>query len=74
MSDLERNKKTVVAFFTRAFNDHEPDDAVAKHVGSQYIQHNPDTPDGAAAFIESTKKLIKMSQSQRGDQASHCRR
>jgi predicted SnoaL-like aldol condensation-catalyzing enzyme len=58
MSDLERNKKTVVAFFTRAFNDHEPADAVAKYVGSQYIQHNPDTPDGAAAFVESTKKLI----------------
>jgi hypothetical protein len=26
MSDLEFNKRTVVAFFTRAFNDHEPDD------------------------------------------------
>ena len=58
MSDLERNKKTVVAFFTRAYNDHEPEDAVAKHVGSRYIQHNPDTPDGAAAFIESTKGWI----------------
>ena len=58
MSELESNKRTVVAFFTRAYNDHEPDDAVAKHVGSQYIQHNPDTPDGAAAFIESTKGWI----------------
>ena len=58
MSDLERNKKTVVAFFTRAFNDHKPDDAVAKYMGSQYIQHNPDTPDGTAAFVESTKTLI----------------
>jgi predicted SnoaL-like aldol condensation-catalyzing enzyme len=61
MSDLERNKETVVAFFTRAFNDHEPADAVAKYVGSQYIQHNPDTPDGAAAFVESTKKFIAQS-------------
>jgi len=58
MADLERNKQTVVAFFTRAFNDHEPADAVAKYVGSKYIQHNPDTPDGAAAFVESTEKLI----------------
>jgi predicted SnoaL-like aldol condensation-catalyzing enzyme len=58
MTDLEHNKSAVVAFFTRAFNDHEPDDAVAKYVGSQYIQHNPDTPDGPAAFAESTKKLI----------------
>ena len=46
MSELESNKRTVVAFFTRAYNDHEPADAVAKYVGSQYIQHNPDTPDG----------------------------
>jgi predicted SnoaL-like aldol condensation-catalyzing enzyme len=58
MANLERNKQTVVAFFTRAFNDHEPADAVAKYMGSRYIQHNPDTPDGAAAFVESTKKLI----------------
>ncbi len=61
MGDLEKNKQTVVAFFTRAFNDHEPADAVAKYVGSQYIQHNPDTPDGAAAFVENTKKLIAQS-------------
>lgn len=61
MSDLERNKKTVVEFFTRAFNDHDPADAVAKYVGLQYIQHNPDTPDGAAAFVEGTKKLIAQS-------------
>jgi predicted SnoaL-like aldol condensation-catalyzing enzyme len=58
MTDLEHNKRAVVAFFTLAFNDHEPDDAVAKYVGSQYIQHNPDTPDGPAAFAESTKNLI----------------
>lgn len=58
MTDLERNKRNVVEFFRRAFNDHQPDDAVAKYVGSQYIQHNPTTPDGAAAFAESTKKMI----------------
>jgi len=61
MSDLESNKKTVVAFFTRAYNDYEPADAVAKYVGSQYIQHNPDTAEGAAAFVESTKQWIAQS-------------
>jgi predicted SnoaL-like aldol condensation-catalyzing enzyme len=61
ISELERNKRTVVAFFTRAYNDHEPADAVAKYVGSQYIQHNPDTPDGPGAFIESTKQWIAQS-------------
>ena len=48
----------MVTFFTHAFNDKQPEDAVAKYAGPQYIQHNPDTPDGAAAFVESTKKFI----------------
>jgi predicted SnoaL-like aldol condensation-catalyzing enzyme len=52
MADLERNKQTVIAFYTRAFNDHQPADAVAKYVGSEYVQHNPDTPNGADAFIQ----------------------
>ena len=65
---LESNKRTVVAFFTRAYNDHEPADAVAKYVGSQYIQHNPDTADGTAAFVESTKHMDRAkSQGERGD-------
>jgi predicted SnoaL-like aldol condensation-catalyzing enzyme len=58
MMNLEKNKETVVAFFTHAFNDKQPEDAVAKYAGPRYIQHNPDTPDGAAAFVESTKKFI----------------
>ena len=58
MSQLEKNKQTVVAFFTHAFNDHEPADAVAQYVGSQYIQHNPDTPDGADAFVKDTLDFI----------------
>jgi predicted SnoaL-like aldol condensation-catalyzing enzyme len=61
MTNLEKNKQTVVAFFTQAFNDKQPEDAVAKYVGPHYIQHNPDTPDGAAAFVEATKKLIAQS-------------
>jgi predicted SnoaL-like aldol condensation-catalyzing enzyme len=61
MTQLEKNKKTVLAFYTRAFNDHEPADAVAQYVGSQYIQHNPDTPDGADAFVKSTLDFIARS-------------
>jgi predicted SnoaL-like aldol condensation-catalyzing enzyme len=58
MSNLERNKQTVIAFYTRAFNDHKPADAVARHVGSEYIQHNPDTPNGADAFIQAAEGFI----------------
>jgi predicted SnoaL-like aldol condensation-catalyzing enzyme len=58
MSDLEHNKQTVIAFYTRAFNDQQPADAVAKYVGPEYIQHNPDTPSGTTAFVQSTTDLI----------------
>jgi predicted SnoaL-like aldol condensation-catalyzing enzyme len=58
MTDLEHNKQTVIAFYMRAFTDHEPADAVAKYVGSEYIQHNPDTRSGADAFVESATGVI----------------
>jgi len=51
MADLEKNKQTVVQFYELAFNGKEPEQAVEKHVGSEYIQHNPQAPDGPEAFI-----------------------
>jgi predicted SnoaL-like aldol condensation-catalyzing enzyme len=62
---LERNKRNVVAYYTRAFNDKEPEDAVDRFVGFDepgedldesgephlYIQHNPLAASGAPAFI-----------------------
>jgi predicted SnoaL-like aldol condensation-catalyzing enzyme len=62
---LDRNKRNVVAYYTRAFNDKEPEDAVAKYVGFDrpgedldgsgephlYIQHNPLAASGAPSFI-----------------------
>jgi predicted SnoaL-like aldol condensation-catalyzing enzyme len=58
-SETENNKETVVAFYSRAFNDHEPADAVAQYVGSDYIQHNPDTPSGREAFVQSTNRFME---------------
>ena len=63
---LDRNKENVVAYYTRAFNDKEPEDAVDKYVGFDkpgqdldmsgephlYIQHNPLAKSGAPAFIQ----------------------
>ena len=51
MADLERNKQTVVEFYELAFNGKQPEQAVEKYVGKEYIQHNPQAPDGPEAFI-----------------------
>lgn len=55
MSDTEQNTQTVVAYYTQAFNDKQPEEAVERYVGSQYIQHNPMAADGPEAFIEFVK-------------------
>lgn len=52
MSDLERNKKSVVEYYELAFNGKKPQEAVEKYVGSQYIQHNPQAADGPETFIQ----------------------
>src|SRR3954471_19623699 len=51
MTDLERNKRTAVAFYELAFNGKKPEEAVEQYLGSEYIQHNPQAPDGPEAFI-----------------------
>ena len=62
---LQRNKSNVVDYYTMAFNEKEPEDAVDKYVGFDkpgedldesgeehlYIQHNPLAESGAPAFI-----------------------
>jgi predicted SnoaL-like aldol condensation-catalyzing enzyme len=51
MADLEANKQAVRSFYELAFNGQQPEQAVEKYVGSEYIQHNPQAPDGPDAFI-----------------------
>jgi predicted SnoaL-like aldol condensation-catalyzing enzyme len=48
---LERNKRNVVGFYTTAFNDKQPERAVARYGGEEYIQHNPLAANGFDAFI-----------------------
>jgi predicted SnoaL-like aldol condensation-catalyzing enzyme len=51
MSHLEDNKASAMAFYDLMFNEAKPAEAVARYVGAEYIQHNPDVESGKAAFI-----------------------
>lgn len=54
--DLERNKKTAIAFYKTAF-DGNPEKAVELYVGEKYIQHNPLVKNGIEGFIEYFEKM-----------------
>jgi predicted SnoaL-like aldol condensation-catalyzing enzyme len=44
VTDIQRNKQTVVEFYELAFNAKQPEQAAEKHLGPQYIQHNRRLP------------------------------
>jgi predicted SnoaL-like aldol condensation-catalyzing enzyme len=60
MADAETNKQTVVAYYNLAFNDKQPEEAVAKYIGDRYIQHNPQAADGPEAFIGFVRGLAQQ--------------
>ena len=51
MSNLERNKRNVVAFYDLMFNQCRPREAIERYSGDEYIQHNPGVADGKQGFI-----------------------
>lgn len=55
--DLERNKRNVMEFYSMAFDDGKPAEAVKQFVGDTYIQHNPIVADGPEAFVAYFKKM-----------------
>ncbi len=56
---LERNKKTVMAFYDLMFTQCQPAEAIERYAGDVYIQHNPAVADGKEAFIEYFMKMAK---------------
>jgi len=50
-AQLEQNKRAVVAFYTRTFNDKDPEGAAKAYLGDHYTQHNPGVADGVEGFL-----------------------
>jgi|SRR5690242_8109275 predicted SnoaL-like aldol condensation-catalyzing enzyme len=59
-AQVQRNKANVVAYYTTAFNDKQPELAVARYGGPVYIQHNPQAADGFDAFIAFVKAYTQQ--------------
>ena len=59
MSQLQKNKRTVVDFYDMMFNQSKPMEAVRQFVGKEYAQHNPKVGDGKDGFIAYFSKMAK---------------
>ena len=57
MSTTDQNKAIVRDFYDLAFNQRQPEAAVASYIGASYRQHNPMAGDGPAPFIAFVKWL-----------------
>ncbi len=59
MSDLERNKQNVIAFYDLMFNQCLPREAIERFVGAEYVQHNPHVATGKEGFIAYFERMAR---------------
>ena len=59
VTNLERNKKNVKAFYDLMFNQCRPREAIERYAGDEYRQHNPHVADGKEAFIEYFERMAE---------------
>lgn len=52
MGKYEQHKKAAIDFYSLAFNENKPAEAIEKFVGEEYIQHNSLVADGKQAFVD----------------------
>ena len=55
----ERNKANVLEFYDLVFNQHKVQEAVSKHIGKEFLQHNPDVADGSQAFLDTFTPFVE---------------
>jgi predicted SnoaL-like aldol condensation-catalyzing enzyme len=59
MTNPERNKATVMAFYDLMFNKCRPREAIERYAGDDYIQHNPHVGTGKEPFIEYFERMAR---------------
>jgi predicted SnoaL-like aldol condensation-catalyzing enzyme len=61
VTDAEKNKQTVIAYYNMAFNERKPAEPATKEYGGpHYIQHNPQAPDGFEAFVGFVEGFVEQ--------------
>jgi predicted SnoaL-like aldol condensation-catalyzing enzyme len=59
VSEPERNKDNVKAFYDLMFNQCRPREAIERYAGDEYRQHNPHVADGKEAFIAYFERMAE---------------